>query len=124
MNGFSADLEGAAKAMNKLSSLNTSSSTAADSKVIAELHRELVQLEGLSAHLPLLAHRLEQLAHLHVQSSTMTARMSGAEQDVRNIQSSLKSMEGSIGSLEQSMMEMTKRMDGNLKAVEDRFDQL
>jgi hypothetical protein len=113
-------LEAAAKAKSKLSS----GSSTVDSKIIGQLHQELVQLEGLSSHLPALASRLEQLAHLHVQSSTTAARLGGAEQDLRGIQASLQSMNIAVAALESNMLENTRTMEANLKVMDDRVKQL
>lgn len=115
-----ADLEAAAKAKSKLSS----GSSTADSRMIADLHQELNQLEGLSSHLPALAQRLEQLAHIHVQSSSAAVRLTGAEQDVRGIQVTLQSMEKALSALETNMVENTKIMDANLKAMVAQVSQM
>lgn len=116
----SADLEAAAKAKSKLSS----GSSTADSRMIADLHQELNQLEGLSSHLPALTQRLEQLAHIHVQSSTTVARLSGAEQDVHGIQVTLQSMEKALSALETNMVENTKKMEANLKVMAAQVSQM
>lgn len=114
---YSSDLEAASKARSKLSS----STSSADNKTIAELHAQLIQLEGISEHLPALTHRLQQLAHLHVNGSNVSSRLAEAEASVTNIQGSLGNLESSMEKVEQGMLESIKTMDANLKALEEKL---
>jgi small-conductance mechanosensitive channel len=113
----SSDLEAASKARSKL----TSSSSSADNKTISELHAQLIQLEGLSEHLPALTHRLQQLAHLHVGAANFSSRLTQSEESLAKIQGSLANLELSLTKVEQSMVENVLTMDANLKKLEERL---
>ena len=113
----SSDLEAASKARSKLST----SSSSADNKTIAELHTQLIQLEGVSEQLPALTARLQQLAHLHVNAANFSSRLSEAEKSLVSVQSSLESLEITVGKMEQGLVENLKTMDANLKALESRL---
>jgi len=113
----SSDLEAASKARSKLA--NSSSST--DNKTISELHSQLIQLEGVSAHLPALTNRLQQLAHLHVKGVNFGSRVTEAETSLSNIQGSLNNLEISIKRVEQGIVESVKTMDSNIRQLEERI---
>mmetsp|Transcript_28197 Transcript_28197/g.46706 ORF Transcript_28197/g.46706 Transcript_28197/m.46706 type:complete len:312 (-) Transcript_28197:126-1061(-) len=111
------DLEAASKARSKLSS----STSSADNKTIAELHAQLIQLEGISEHLPALTHRLQQLAHLHVNGANVSSRLTESEASLTTVQGSLNNLGSSMEKVEQGMIESIKTMDSNLKKLEDKL---
>jgi small-conductance mechanosensitive channel len=113
----SSDLEAAAKARSKL----TSSSSLADNKAISELHAQLIQLEGVSEHLPALTQRLQQLAHLHVSAANFSSRLTQSEECLVNLQGSLTSLTTSVTKIEQGVVENMLTMDANLKKLEERL---
>lgn len=113
----SSDLEAAAKARSKL----TSSSSSADNKAISELHAQLIQLEGVSEHLPALTKRLQQLAHLHVSAANFSSRLTQSEECLVNLQGSLASLTTSVTKIEQGVVENMLTMDANLKKLEERL---
>uniref|UniRef100_A0A7S1GHI5 Uncharacterized protein n=1 Tax=Cyclophora tenuis TaxID=216820 RepID=A0A7S1GHI5_CYCTE len=112
------DLEAASKARSKL----TTTTSSADSKIISELYTQLQQLEGVSGHLPALTHRLQQLAHLHVQGANFAGRLGSAESSLATIQGTLGSVEASLSKLEDTMAESVKVMDANLKKLESTIN--
>jgi uncharacterized coiled-coil protein SlyX len=110
-------LEAAAKARSKL----TSSTSTVDNKTIAELHAQLIQLEGISDHLPAITNRLQQLAHLHVASASFTNRLARSEEVLENIQGMVANLSGSLSKLEQGMADNLLVMDDNLRKLEERL---
>ena len=114
---ISSDLEAASKARSKISS----ASSTADNKAISELHSQLIQLEGLSAHLPALTQRLQQLAHLHVSAANFSSRLTESEASLATIQGSLANLASSVAKMEQGIVESMMTMDANLKNVEERI---
>ena len=113
----SSDLEAAAKARSKL----TTSSSSADNKAISELHAQLIQLEGVSEHLPALTQRLQQLAHLHVSAASFSSRLTQSEDCLANLQGTLASLTTSVAKIEQGMVDNILTMDANLKKLEERL---
>jgi hypothetical protein len=111
----SADLEAASKARSKL----TSASSAADNKTIIALHDQMMQLQGVSHHLPALVQRLQQLAHIHVQSAHFSSRLSTAEQGLQEMSSSVKNLQECLQKVETSMLENITTMQENMKIFEE-----
>jgi len=111
------DLEAASKARSKLST----SSSSNDNKAITELHSQLIQLEGISSHLPALTDRLQQLAHLHVNGVNFCSRLTEAETSLSTIQGTLASVEKAVEKIEQGTIQDIKTMDSNLQKLEERM---
>lgn len=109
-------MEAAAKARSKL----TSSGSSADNKAISELHTQLIQLEGISDHLPALTHRLQQLAHLHVNGANFSSRLTEAETGLAGVQTLLESLKSSVEKVEQGMVENVKAMEDNVKSLSSK----
>jgi hypothetical protein len=148
------DLEAASKARNKLMSVVTtsgggassssgitlanasggsgssSSSTsihirAEDSKTITDLHDELVQLQGMTLHLPVLAHRLQSLAHLHASTATYGARLQAMEDlSVHKLPPQVALLEGALEKMETNLSQCAQQMMDNVKALQERVDKL
>jgi Dynamitin len=112
------DLEAAAKARNKLASTLVS---AEDSKTIAALYDQLLQLQGLSPHLPALTQRLQELAHQHVDASTRAARFQAIEQVVGNLSQQVQSMETAMEALDESLKQNAASMQESVAALEERI---
>jgi DNA repair exonuclease SbcCD ATPase subunit len=112
------DLEAAAKARNKLASTLVS---AEDSKTIAALYDQLLQLQGLSPHLPALTQRLQELAHQHVDASTRAARFQAIEQVVGNLSLQVQSMDTALEALDKSLKQNATAMQESVAALEERI---
>lgn len=115
-----ADLEAASKARNKL----TATYKKEDSKMIQQLHAQLVELEGLSDYLPALVERLQQLANLHVQAGTFSTRLEALETSANQLAHSVSSAEGTMEQLATNLTENLTTMEGNLKALDERLNKL
>jgi hypothetical protein len=109
-------LEAASKARSKL----TSASSAADNKTISALHEEMMQLQGVSQHLPAVVQRLQQLAHVHVQSAHFPSRLSTAEQELQNMSTSVSNLQECLTRVETSMLESMATMQANIKLLDDK----
>lgn len=114
----SADLEAASKARSKL--MTSASSSAADNKTITALHDQMMQLQGVSQHLPALVQRLQQLAHIHVQSAHFSSRLSIAERGLQEMSSSVNNLQACLKKVETSMLENITTMQENMKILEER----
>jgi len=115
-----ADLEAASKARNKL----TATYKKEDSKMIQQLHTQLVELEGLSDYLPALVERLQQLASLHVQAGTFASRLEALETSANQLATSVAHVEGTMEQLSTNLTQNLTTMEGNLKALDDRLTKL
>lgn len=115
-----ADLEAASKAKNKL----TATYKKEDSKMIQELHTQMVELEGLSGYLPSLVERLQQLAGLHLQASTFAGRLEAMETSANQLSSTVGQLEASVDQLSINLSENLKVMEGNLRSLDSRLNQL
>lgn len=115
-----ADLEAASKARNKL----TATYKKEDSKMIQQLHTQLVELEGLSDYLPSLVERLQQLANLHVQAGTFAARLEALETSANQLANSVAQVEGTMDQLETNLTVNLTTMEGNLKVLDERLTKL
>jgi DNA repair exonuclease SbcCD ATPase subunit len=115
-----ADLEAASKARNKL----TATYKKEDSKMIQQLHTQLVELEGLSDYLPALVERLQQLANLHVQAGTFAARLEALETSANQLANSVAQVEGTMDQLANNLTQNLTTMEGNLKVLDERLNKL
>jgi hypothetical protein len=115
-----ADLEAASKARNKL----TATYKKEDSKMIQELHQQMVDLEGLSGHLPTLVQRLQQLSGLHVTASTFGTRLEELERSATNVEGTVSHLEQTMGELKVSMKHNLLAMQQNLANLDDRLKKL
>jgi len=115
-----ADLEAASKARNKL----TATYKKEDSKMIQQLHTQLVELEGLSEHLPALVERLQQLASLHVQAGTFSSRLEALETSANQLSSAVSQIEGSMDQLATNLSQNFTTLEGNLKVLDERLNKL
>lgn len=115
-----ADLEAASKARNKL----TATYKKEDSKMIHQLHQQMSELEGLSAHLPALVERLQQLAGLHVQASTFSTRLEEMEKSANQLGAAVSQLEGSMGQLQTSLVTNVETMEKNMAALDERLEKL
>eukprot|EP00571_Detonula_confervacea_P014813 CAMPEP_0172300964 /NCGR_PEP_ID=MMETSP1058-20130122/2961_1 /TAXON_ID=83371 /ORGANISM="Detonula confervacea, Strain CCMP 353" /LENGTH=432 /DNA_ID=CAMNT_0013010935 /DNA_START=76 /DNA_END=1374 /DNA_ORIENTATION=+ len=119
-----ADLEAAARAKAKLSSKSSSSNNNAqqkeDAQMISSLHSQLIELEGVSAHLPALTVRLLELSNLHTNAAEFASRLDAAEAAVGR-------SEGMLSSVEEAMHNMEGGWKENMDMVErnvERLDEL
>jgi uncharacterized phage infection (PIP) family protein YhgE len=115
-----ADLEAASKARNKLAATYKKE----DSKMIQELHTQLMELEGMSQYLPALVERLQQLASLHVQAGTFSSRLEALETSANQLSSSVSSVEGTMEQLASNLTQNLKTMESNLQALDERLKKL
>ncbi|CAJ1957140.1 unnamed protein product [Cylindrotheca closterium] len=115
-----ADLEAASKAKNKL----TATYKKEDSKMIQQLHQQMVELEGLSGYLPSLVERLQQLSGLHVQASSFTSRLGQVEKSANQIGSTLSVIEETLDKVQTNMVENVQSMETNMKSLDERLNQL
>lgn len=115
-----ADLEAASKAKTKLALPNRKE----DSKTIVSLHDQMVELQGLSSHLPALVHRLQQLATIHGQAANFASRLGETEQDVVHIGSVCTKLEDTLARVETGMMENLTKMETNMKLLDERLSKL
>ena len=117
-----ADLEAAARARAKLASSSKSSASTSkdDAQVISALHAQLVELEGMSSHLPALTTRLVELSTLHSNAADFASRLHAAEEAVARSEGVLRSVEGALSKMEGGW---EANMEGVRKNV-DRLDKL
>jgi hypothetical protein len=115
-----ADLEAASKARNKL----TATYKKEDSKMIQQLHQQLTELEGVSAYLPQLVERLQQLAGLHVQASSFAARLDSLEGSANQMGATVTHLEGTMEKLQSNLVDNIQTMEGNLKTLDERLNHL
>lgn len=114
-----ADLEAAARAKSKLSTLSRSvggskehqQQQKEDFKTIAELHTKMHELDGISSHLPALTSRLLELSTLHANAADFASRLEAAE-------SALSRSESTLTSVERALTIMEGQWDENMKVVE------
>mmetsp|Transcript_37451 Transcript_37451/g.90857 ORF Transcript_37451/g.90857 Transcript_37451/m.90857 type:complete len:353 (+) Transcript_37451:98-1156(+) len=115
-----ADLEAASKAKNKL----TATYKKEDSKMIQQLHQQMVELEGLSGYLPSLVERLQQLSGLHVQASFFSSRLGEVEKSAHQIGSTLTVLEESLDKVQTNMVDNVQSMETNMKSLDERLNKL
>ena len=105
-----ADLEAAARAKAKLAAKPHGATSKEDARAIAALHSQLIDLEGVSAHLPALTSRLVELSALHENAADFASRLTAAE-------SALDRNEGALASVEQSLSSMERGWQQNMAQV-------
>jgi Dynamitin len=115
-----ADLEAASKARNKLAVTYKKE----DSKIIQQLHTQLMELEGMSSYLPALVERLQQLASLHVQAGTFASRLEALETSANQLSSSVSSAESTMETLASNLTTNLKIMETNLQTLDERLKKL
>jgi chromosome segregation ATPase len=115
-----ADLEAASKARNKL----TATYKKEDSKMIQQLHQQMVELEGLSGYLPSLVERLQQLAGLHVQASTFATRLKSMEGDANQLGATVSNLETTLTALQANMVANMQTMEQNMKQLDEKLNKL
>ena len=113
------DLEAAARARQKLASSSSSSSRVndEDARTLTALHTHLVELEGISTHLPALTVRLTELASLHSSAAEFGERLNVCEEAVNRSEKLLESVETSLNKMEEGWK-------GNMEVVENNVNRL
>eukprot|EP00585_Thalassiosira_rotula_P006096 CAMPEP_0196140734 /NCGR_PEP_ID=MMETSP0910-20130528/7537_1 /TAXON_ID=49265 /ORGANISM="Thalassiosira rotula, Strain GSO102" /LENGTH=409 /DNA_ID=CAMNT_0041401639 /DNA_START=16 /DNA_END=1245 /DNA_ORIENTATION=- len=117
-----ADLEAAARAKAKLASSksnNNNNNNKEDAKLIAALHSQMVELEGVSAHLPALAVRLVELSNLHTNAAEFASRLDAAEAAVGRSEGVLTSVEEALGKMEGGWKDNLEGVERNLKRLDE-----
>lgn len=112
-----ADLEAAARAKAKLAAKPHSIANKEDARTIAALHSQLIELEGLSAHLPALTARLVELSALHGTAAEFASRLTAAE-------SALDRSERALASVDQALISMERGWQVNMAQVERNVQKL
>ena len=119
------DLEAAAKARNKLmantSSTGTTSTAASDAKIISGLHDQLVQLHGLTPHLPLLAQRLQALARQHQEAALQASQLQATQEMAEQLVQQVGQLEQAVETTETAMQQAAQQMAQNMQALDARF---
>jgi hypothetical protein len=115
-----ADLEAASKARNKL----TATYKKEDSKMIQQLHQQMVEMEGLSRYLPSLVERLQQLSGLHVQASTFSSRLQQVEKSANQLGATVTGLESTLDQVQSNMVENVQTMENNMKDLDERLKKL
>ena len=112
------DLEAAARARQKLASSSSSSRVNdEDARTLTALHTQLVELEGISTHLPALTVRLTELASLHSSAAEFGERLNVCEEAVNRSEKLLESVETSLNKMEEGWK-------GNMEVVENNVNRL
>ena len=106
-----ADLEAAARAKTKLASKSNTTGTKEDAFAITALHSQLVELEGLSGHLPAFTVRLVESSNLHTNAAEFASRLDAAEAAVGR-------SEGVLTSVERALKDMEGGWKVNMEGVE------
>jgi hypothetical protein len=124
-----ADLEAAARAKTKLSSKSSSSSNAAttasgqqqkeDAQMISRLHTQLLELEGISSHLPQLTLRLVELSNLHTSASNFASRLNAVETAVTRCESMLVNVEGTLNTMEEGWKSNMDVIESNVRRLDE-----
>jgi Dynamitin len=112
-----ADLEAASKARNKL----TATYKKEDSKMIQQLHQQMVDLEGLSGYLPNLVDRLQQLSTLHRQSATFGSRLEELERGATQVEATVGQLEVGMTKLQETMVQNITTMEANLQKLDAKL---
>lgn len=115
-----ADLEAASKARSKLSAAYKKE----DTKMIQQLHQQMVDLEGLSDYLPGLVERLSQLSGLHRQASTFGSRLDELEQTAQQMETAVGQLEGGMEQLQSAMVTNIETLELNMAKLDERLSGL
>jgi len=118
-----ADLEAAAKAKTKLSAA-LSTLSADDARTISDLHTQLQDLEGVSAHLPAITSRLQDLSALHLQASTFATRLTSVENATREAERLLRGVEDAVSKVEDGWKANASAVESNVAALDERIKSL
>mmetsp|Transcript_6598 Transcript_6598/g.15816 ORF Transcript_6598/g.15816 Transcript_6598/m.15816 type:complete len:425 (+) Transcript_6598:17-1291(+) len=118
-----ADLEAAAKAKTKLSAA-LSTLSADDARIISDLHTQLQDLEGVSAHLPAITSRLQDLSALHLQASTFATRLTSVENATREAERLLRGVEEAVSKVEDGWKANASAVESNVAALDERIKSL
>lgn len=114
-----ADLEAAAKARSKLSS-SLSSLPAEDAAAISALHEQLLDLEGVSAHLPAIVSRLGELSELHTQAADFSTRLSAVEGATDETERLLRGVEEAIERVESGWKSNLEAVERSVAKIDER----
>ena len=123
-----ADLEAAARAKTKLggggtskppSSSSTTTTTVEDSQIISALHAQLIELDGISTHLPALTLRLHELSNLHVHAAEFHSRLSDAELAVCRSERMLLNVEEALTNMDRGWKENRNVLERNVKRLDE-----
>ena len=120
---YRADLEAAAKAKTKLSAA-LSTLSADDARTISDLHTQLQDLEGVSAHLPAITSRLQDLSALHLQASTFATRLTSVENATREAERLLRGVEEAVSKVEDGWKANASAVESNVAALDERIKSL
>ncbi|KAL3798195.1 hypothetical protein HJC23_005756 [Cyclotella cryptica] len=114
------DLEAAARAKAKLSSSsNNPTLSPQDAQTITSLHNQLIELEGISSHLPALTTRLAELATLHSNAAEFGIRLDAAETTLNRSEAMLSHLEEVVSRVERGWVENMERVERNVKFLDD-----
>jgi len=122
-NLLSADLEAAAKARSKLSS-SLSSLPAEDVAAISALHDQLIDLEGVSSHLPAIVSRLGELSELHSQAADFSTRLSAVEGAANETERLLRGVEEAIEGVEGGWKSNLEAIERSVAKIDERVGSL
>ena len=118
-----ADLEAAARAKTKLASKSSSAAAGQQNKedaaIIAALHTQLLELQGLSSHLPALTLRLAELSNLHSNAADFSSRLTAAEVAVGRSEGMLHNVNEALSSMETGWKDNMDRVEGNVKRLDE-----
>ena len=118
-----ADLEAAARAKTKLASKSSSAAAGQhqkeDAAIIAALHTQLLELQGLSSHLPALTLRLAELSNLHSNAADFSSRLTAAEVAVGRSEGMLHNVNEALSSMETGWKDNMDRVEGNVKRLDE-----
>ncbi|KAL7525721.1 hypothetical protein ACHAXR_001129, partial [Thalassiosira sp. AJA248-18] len=87
--------------------------------MIAALHTQLIELEGLSTHLPLLTVRLLELANLHTNAAEFSTRLEAAEIAVARSEGVLYSVEEALNNVEGGWKVNMEGVERNVKRLDE-----
>jgi len=114
-----ADLEAAARAKTKLSSKSSSSTSKEDAQMISKLHTQLIELEGISSHLPQLTLRLVELSNLHTSASNFSSRLDAAETAVNRCEGMLVNVDETLNTMEEGWKSNMAMIESNVSRLDE-----
>ncbi|KAG8900465.1 hypothetical protein FRB99_006034 [Tulasnella sp. 403] len=98
------------------------SSTTQGSNLLPDLAPILQRLSPLLPTIPHLLQRLRTLSTLHASTSSFAATLTTLEEEQRKVRSSMGELGEAIGGVEKSINDNLARVEGNLKGMESRLD--
>ncbi len=116
------DLEAAARARTKLASSSSSSSSRVndeDARTLTALHNHLVELEGISTHLPALTVSLAELSNLHSNAADFGERLDVCEEAVNRSEKLLDSVDASLKKMEEGWKVNMEVAESNVKRLDE-----